>query len=368
MFSKAGRSVLLDVTKRMLLRMKSDRYFYVITFLYVNIAIYIAWIGGFMSMLSHQIYFDQWTKLFLFFMPSMAILFDVILVILRFDRRRVLALRRVFSPKRIASLVSGVLLLGVLMFFQGSFTSIKNMLPALRGGFLDDRVQADLDAWLHFGVDPWIWLHSLLGHDWVHHALDFNYSLVWFVLCFGALFFVATSPSADGIRKRYLLLFAFVWIVCGNILAGLFLSAGPAFYGRVVGDHARFADLVAFLNKGREQGISAGTYQAYLWELHQTGNPGFGSGISAFPSMHVGLITLNALFVNQYSRRLGCFAFAYVAVIQISSVYLGWHYAIDGYVSMIVVVSAFYGLAALLRRRSVRTKFVAAENSLPAAS
>lgn len=348
-------------------RLRSDAYFYFIILLYTVFAMYVAWSSDLLPMLSHALYFGQWTKVFLFVMPTLAIAFDLFLLVHRFDRRRALAFRRVFSAKRMAGLISGVFLLGGLMFFQGSFTTIKNMLPALRGGFADDRAQADIDAWLHFGVDPWIWLHSFLGQDWIRSIIEFNYNVIWFVLCFGALFFVATSPSADRIRKRYLLLFAFVWIGCGNILAGLFLSAGPAFYGEVVGDHTRFADLVAFLSRGGG-GSSAAGFQTYLWELHESGSAGFGSGISAFPSIHVGLITLNALFLNGYSKRLGIVAFAYVAVIQISSVYLGWHYAIDGYVSMVVVVAAYYGLAALLKRRRTPKYPVAAAASLPVAS
>lgn len=348
-------------------RLRSDVYFYIITLFYTLFALFIAWDGNLLPMISHGLYFSQWTKAFLFIMPAIAIAFDFVLLVHRFDRRRPLAFRRVFSAKRIAGLISGVFLLGVLMFFQGSFTSIKNMLPALRGGFVDDRAQADLDAWLHFGVDPWIWLHSVLGRDWIRNIIEINYNAVWFVVCFGALFFVATSPRADGVRKRYLLLFVVVWIGCGNVLAGLFLSAGPAFYGDVVGDHERFGNLVAFLKQ--DEGGSAAAFQSYLWELHESGRAGFGSGISAFPSIHVGLITLNALFLNSYSRRLGLVAFLYVAFIEVSSVYLGWHYAVDGYVSMIVVVSAYYGLASVSRWRSKRNHHpVAAIGSLTAAS
>ncbi len=368
MSSGIDRSILSLVARSVLIRLRDDFYFYIITLLYTAFAIYMAWESNMFSMLSHALYFGQWTKVFLFVMPVIAVFIDLFLLVHRFDRRRPLAFRRVFSAKRVAGLISGVLLLGVLMFFQGSFTSIKNMLPALRGGFVDDRAQADIDAWLHFGIDPWVWLHSVLGYDWIRLVIEFNYNVAWFILCFGALFFVATSPSADGIRKRYLLLFAFVWIGCGNVLAGLFLSAGPAFYGEVVGDHARFANLIAFLSRSEDGSSAAVGFQAYLWELHESGSAGFGSGISAFPSIHVGLITLNALFVNQYSRRLGVIAFVYVAFIQISSVYLGWHYAIDGYVSMIAVVAAFYGLAAVLRPRFEWKRRAPAVGSLPAAS
>ena len=63
---------------------------------------------------------------------------------------------------------------------------------------------------------------------------------------------------------------------------------------------------------------------------HGSGGEGIVGGISAFPSMHVSLVTLNALFLFEFSRRGGLALFAYVALVVASSVYLAWHYAIDG--------------------------------------
>jgi hypothetical protein len=137
-----------------------------------------------------------------------------------------------------------------------------------------------------------------------------------------------------------------VWIVVGNVLAGAFLSAGPAYYGLVTGDTGRFADQLGFLRHGAAWSNSAVSYQDYLWQLYAAGLTGFGSGISAFPSVHVGLITMNALFIADYSRRLGLIAFAYVAFVAASSVFLAWHYAIDGYVAIAVTVA----LHVLLKR------------------
>jgi membrane-associated phospholipid phosphatase len=135
------------------------------------------------------------------------------------------------------------------------------------------------------------------------------------------------------VRSRYLFAFMLLWIVVGNVLAGLFLSAGPAFYGLVTGDVGRFADQLAFLARGDGVAHSAATYQNYLWNLHDSGETGLASGISAFPSVHVGLISLNAFFLYGYRRRLGIAAFCYVLFVGVSSVYLAWHYAIDGYVA-----------------------------------
>jgi membrane-associated phospholipid phosphatase len=128
------------------------------------------------------------------------------------------------------------------------------------------------------------------------------------------------------------------------VLAGQFLSAGPAFHGYVTGDEARFAEQLQFL--ARDVGLpnSTASYQTYLWDLHVAGQPGFASGISAFPSVHVGIATLNALFLYEYSRRLGYAAFAYAALIIASSVYLGWHYAVDGYAAVAIVLAIHLAL------------------------
>jgi hypothetical protein len=284
---------------------------------------------------AYSIYLVYWTILFTMFFPLAAFAVDAAWIVHRFDEKRNLATKRMFSPRRLARLLSGICLLMAFMIFQGTFTSVKNGLSVWQDGFPFDKVQADIDAWLHFGVDPWRWL-AFAQHDFVRIAVEWNYATVFFTICFGALFFVATSPLAARVRTRYLICFMLVWIVVGNVLAGLFMSAGPAFHGNVTGDELRFAAQLKFLARGADWPNSSAAYQNYLWTLHSAGQTGFGSGISAFPSVHVALAMFNALFVWEYSRRLGLLAFAYVALIQASSVYLGWHYAIDGYAAIIV--------------------------------
>jgi hypothetical protein len=58
------------------------------------------------------------------------------------------------------------------------------------------------------------------------------------------------------------------------------------------------------------------------------------------------MVSLNAFFLWFYSRRLGALAFSYVGFVALSSVYLAWHYAIDGYVGIAVT-----GLIVLAVRR-----------------
>lgn len=317
-------------------------------------------VSGHWEQSSHTLYFAQWPLLFLWFMPMMAVTFDLVHGIHRFGSGRGRVYRLFFGTKRLARLFAGMILLMALMIFQGSFTSFKNMLPILAGGFPYDTLHADIDRFIHFGHDPWQLLYPMMAHPIVLAVVEWNYSVLWFVICFAALFFVATSTWADAIRTRYMLMFMFVWVFCGNVLAGLFLSAGPAFYAEVTGDTSRFVDQLAFLTGGQ-----ARSFQLYLWKIYESGVAGFGSGISAFPSVHVGLITMNALFLADRFPKLAWPAAAYTMLIVVSSVYLGWHYAIDGYVSIVVVVLA-HGLLksweARSQQRSTRGLLAAGKN------
>lgn len=147
---------------------------------------------------------------------------------------------------------------------------------------------------------------------------------------------------------RYVLTWMLSWAIIGNLIAGTWLSAGPAYYGLVTGDTARFADQLAFLASTAGERNSAHAFQGYLWSLYESGRVGIGSGISAFPSVHVAVTTINALFISEVSRRFGILLWAYVAFIIMSSVYLGWHYAIDGYVSVVCVTAIYWGLRKLV--------------------
>jgi hypothetical protein len=128
------------------------------------------------------------------------------------------------------------------------------------------------------------------------------------------------------------------------VLAFAFLSAGPAFYGDVTGDWERFAPLMTLLQDGAGNSHSAASYQSYLWRMHSSGNGGLGTGISAFPSMHVALAVINAFFAFEIRRWLGFAMSAYAAIILASSVALGWHYAIDGYASIAVCALLYVAL------------------------
>jgi hypothetical protein len=294
------------------------------------------------------VYYRAWIINFGVIGPVFVAIIGALHIVFRLNRRRNLAYRAMFAPARIGRFAAGtLLLLTAVLLFTTMFSSIKTTFP-LDHGFRFDVFQADLDKALHFGVDPWRWLYAVAEHPIVLRVLEANYNMVWFIICYFTLYWVCTSPRTEGMRVRYVLTWMVSWALIGTVMASTWLSAGPAYYGLVTGDTARFADQLSFLATTAGERNSAHAYQAYLWKLYSTGRVGIGSGISAFPSIHVAVTTVNALFLSEVSRRVGAVMWAYVAFIIMSSIYLGWHYAIDGYVSVLTVTAIYWSLRKLL--------------------
>ena len=252
-------------------------------------------------------------------------------------------------------IVRPILMILALAAFLGSFTTAKTSLAHF-GGFTWDQKLADLDAWLHGGVDPWRLLHPLLGHQAVTRILQVCYLPVWLTLAFGAPLWVATAPRLAGIRTRFLAAYLLTWVLLGNVLAACFLSAGPVYFGQVTGDVDRFKPLMDYLAFSAGTSNSSYDLQQWLWLLHSTGQARAGSGISAFPSVHVAMATLLAILGSLMGRKAFALALAYLVLILAASVHLGWHYAIDGYASIILTTALWFALRPLDRREPARRR------------
>lgn len=88
--------------------------------------------------------------------------------------------------------------------------------------------------------------------------------------------------------------------------------------------------------------------QEKLWTYFVEGSVGLGGGISAMPSMHVSMAFLFVLLGWRVHRLIGVLALLYCIAIQIGAVHLGWHYAIDGYVSMAATGAIWWLMGRLL--------------------
>ncbi|GIL02940.1 MAG: hypothetical protein BroJett030_28390 [Alphaproteobacteria bacterium] len=318
----------------------ADRALYLAIGAYCAATVALLAATGNAHLLAHGQYLESWPLVFAVAMPATVLAAEFWLVAMRGAVGRawgdVGPARPDLSARRLARLAAGVVLMQAFGLFTGSFTSLKNALPAWRGGFGYDAPLADLDRWLHGGADPAAALAAIGIDGWLFALIEANYSQAWFVVVYGALFLVAISPAADRVRLRFAVAFMATWVVCGNLFAGAFMSAGPVYFAEVTGDSARFAPLMAYLAGG--DGTATALYRGYLWQAYLLGEAGLGTGISAFPSVHVGAVFLIALFAAERGPLLGLVAGLYAGLVLFSSVLLGWHYAVDGYFSIVAVV------------------------------
>jgi hypothetical protein len=234
----------------------------------------------------------------------------------------------------------------VLLFFLAgmtAFSTYKSMIPTI-SPFYADIWLADLDEWLH-GAAPWELAHRFDNDLWALFIVK-SYEVLWFVQWFGTVLFVGMWSDRIA-RIRYLWAVALTLSIVGTLLALLLSSVGPIYHDHFVGGD-RFGGLNAVMDALGPSSIVR-EYADYLLMLHTSGNAGMGGGISAMPSVHVALVTLNAYFLSSLNRWLGALGWAFATLIMFGSVYTGWHYAVDGYVSIIVVSVIWWATGRFVR-------------------
>ncbi|MBE9557966.1 MAG: phosphatase PAP2 family protein [Proteobacteria bacterium] len=245
--------------------------------------------------------------------------------------------------------LQGLFAIVLLPLFFASFSAFKTMIPAINP-FRWDGAFAAWDATLHGGTDPWRLLQPVLGHPAVTIAVDWVYSL-WFFVVFGALLWQVFSVTNAERRMRFLLSFVLTWITIGTIAAILLSSAGPVYLALLTGEEAGYADLLAYLHDiDRQYPILAVQAHDLLWQTYRSGEMELAHGISAMPSMHVAAAVLAALLAWRSGKvaRIGMIFF--VIMIFLGSIHLAWHYAIDGYVAAAMAVMIWKATAPLARR------------------
>lgn len=222
------------------------------------------------------------------------------------------------------------------------FQLFKQKILPVRGFPLDPYVAA-IDRFLLGGNDAWMVTHAVFGSVGITQFFDAVYA-IWLPMMFA--FPVVMVMAAHDIRLRARLLGCWVasWVLIAGLGAWLFGSAGPCYYTRLVGPDAGFAGLdaqLARLNATAQLGgtdLAALHFQSLLLAGQSATELMPAGGISAMPSMHVAMATLFALAAKQIARPLGYIFTAYVILIWVASIHLGWHYAIDGIVGSAMMV------------------------------
>jgi len=230
------------------------------------------------------------------------------------------------NRERIIIAVLGSVLLAV---GSAAFGSLKVGIPQVVP-FWFDGPEWRFEDWLFGGplavlIDPRV--------PWILPFLDRVYATFVGVHLFGVLGVLASKPSAD--KSRAIVALALGWLLIGVVAAYLFSSAGPVFYDRVYGGH-RYAELVEILRQHAP--ITTFTADA-LWAIEQEHVPVIANGISAFPSMHVTLTCWLALVLNK--TRFAPLGWAYLGLIWVGSILLGWHWGLDG-IGVLGMVGLWY--------------------------
>lgn len=227
------------------------------------------------------------------------------------------------------------------VLLQVAFSFLKSSIP-LFVPFYADEAFATFDRWLHGGHDPWE-----LVHRWTEglpvHLLFPAYIWVWTIPAAGFAGIIALTDQDRERTARFLVLYMSCWLILGNVFAIAGASVGPVYYDALLGGDRFRALHGALESSGVATGL-IGLVQDKLWEAYAGRSMALGLGISAFPSVHVGIATLAALYMGERSRWLILPGVLFLAVIMFLSVYTGYHYAVDGYFSILFVTGGWLAL------------------------
>lgn len=254
------------------------------------------------------------------------------------------ALRAAWQTWRVRHAAPSIATILLLPMLMAAFTSLKVMIPLIQPFAWDERL-AHWDRSIH-GSDPWELLHPLLGTPLVTFALNALYYPLWLYVSLGSWVVVAMGQHAR--REQFLITYVMLWILLGTVGGMAMSSAGPIFYDAVTGDRGTFSALREYLVAANDDYPLFGlAVRDRLWEAYLAGTVDVGRGISAMPSLHVAIATLCTIFAWHCSRSAGVMMTAYAVTIFATSIHLGWHYAVDGYVAILATILVWIAVGKL---------------------
>lgn len=259
------------------------------------------------------------------------------------ERRPAGRIARDFDRTRAVAILLAVFLGSIT---AGAFSTLKAAIPLAVPFYLDSGV-TNFERTI-FGTDPWRISHDLLG--WATPVID-RFYLSWLpVLLIAFNLVLLSKPSA--LKSRSLIAYILIWPIVGTLGSYSLSSAGPIFHDALFGGHS---GLIAAL----EREGATGNLHAYHYLLDAYANRAnaLGGGISAMPSMHIAIACWLALTLRGLAPRFQWVGWAYLAMIWVGSVHLGWHYVSDGLVGIGGVLLVWWVVGARLWTTSNNQEF-----------
>jgi hypothetical protein len=241
-----------------------------------------------------------------------------------------------------------VLGLGTWYVTYVAFRNLKSFVPFVNGELWDDEL-ARLDSLLFLGNDPAAVLHAWLGTGVAAHVLSAVY-IAW--IAFVPLTLVVAlmwSRNSSG-GELYVTAVALDWVF-GVATYFALPTLGPVYSDPTVFSglsHTAVTDLQTSMIADRAAVLD----DPFGTTAVQT--------IAAFGSLHVGIMVTACLVAHMLGLSRACrYALAaFLAATVLSTVYLGWHFAVDalggaviGAAAVVVAAMATGNVAALRRLR-----------------
>ncbi len=188
-----------------------------------------------------------------------------------------------------------------------------------------------LDAWLHLGLSPSVFAVNLFAGTPLVAPLDRWYAM-WVATVFYTLAFWSAGLDRR-LSRRFLLSCVLLWTL-GSWIYVAVPALGPIYveprtFAAVDGEMPRARGGQQMLGENYQL-ILEGRSSGVLHRFNPT------RGVAAMPSLHVGAHFLFFLWARRRARPLVLpFALA-TALTFAGSLLSGWHYAVDGYVGMLL--------------------------------
>lgn len=246
-------------------------------------------------------------------------------------------------------IIRGLAMLLAIYLFMAGFATFKALIPAVQP-FAWDALFDQWDRVLHFGYRPWELLQPILGYPPVSALININYNF-WFISLTMFWLHFAFEEKPGVLRSQAILSFLLTWTVGGVCLAMVFSSAGPCYFGRLGLGYDPYAGLMTYLHTTSQAWpIWSMELQETLWENYTSSVGGdMTKGISAMPSMHNGQSLLLVLATWNKHKLVRNLAVGHGLLVFLGSVLLGWHYAVDAYLAVIIAAVAWAAAGHLAR-------------------
>lgn len=255
-------------------------------------------------------------------------------------------LRGYWDSNALAQGIAGLVMLQSLGFLGMH----KSMIPRLNP-FHWDLFFEKWDKAFHFGNDPYWAIAAVVDRFHLERGIALTY-YAWFFVGLGTIAYCLFCDRDLQRRMCFLWAYLLSWIIIGSFMSLLFSSAGPLFfhdfYPAAKNPFAGMARHLSAISDHVE--LRSFKMRDMLLRWAHNKNVVDLNGISAMPSMHVAVAWLQVLYGSMFGRVAFLLAAAFCAAILAGSVYLGYHYIIDGYVAILFSTLIWYGSRALVRR------------------